>query len=112
MPVPSTKRQTSTLESDALLLLLDAEVGRDARGLTAEVDRHYPQFTILDEDERVVAIYTSLGYDERQTGKALGQTTAAVKRLLQSGTRKLDVSGKAGLIHMSRRTGSLSDFFS
>jgi len=102
MPVPPTKRRTSTLERDALRLLLDAEAGRDARGLTAEVERQYPQFTSLDQEERAVAIYASLGYDERQTGQALGQTAAAVKRLLRSGVRKLGVSGKAGLIRMTR----------
>lgn len=102
MPASVTKPRTSGLERDALRLLLDAEAGRNAPGLAAEVERHYPQFAALSPEERVVAVYASLGYDERQTGQALGQTAAAVKRLLKSGTRKLGVSGRAALVNMTR----------
>lgn len=102
MPVTQPKRRPPLLERDALRLLLDQEAGRKAQGLTAEVERQYPQFAALAPEERVVAIYASLGYDERQTGQALGQTAAAVKRQLQAGVRKLGVSGKAGLLRLAQ----------
>ena len=101
MPVPQSKPRPSSLERDALRLLLDAEAGRSAHGLTAEVERQYPQFASLAPEERVVAIYASLGYDERQTGQALGQSAAAVKRWLQAAVRKLGVSSKTALVRMT-----------
>lgn len=101
MPVTKSKQRPS-LQREALRALLDHEAGRNTGGLLAEVERQYPQFTPLDPEERVVAIYASLGYDERQTGQALGQTAAAVQRLLKSGIRKLGVSGKAELRLMTQ----------
>jgi DNA-binding NarL/FixJ family response regulator len=102
MPVPTSKSRPSSLAPDALSALLDAGAGRDARGLAAEVERQYPQFAALAPNERVVAIYASLGYDERQTGRALGQPAAAVKRSLQAAVRQLGLSSKAALVRMTR----------
>lgn len=102
MPTAAKFSRRPSRQREALRALLESVSGRDSGGLTAEVERQYPQFAPLNPEERVVAVYACLGYDARQTGQALGQTAAAVQRLLKSGIRKLGVSGKAELRLMTQ----------
>lgn len=71
--------------------------------LSSEAERQFPDLAVLSADERIVAIYASLGFTNRKIARALHRAESRVKQQLRSALRTLGIKNRAALVAHNHR---------